>query len=77
LKALGAYIFAGGFTLGVSKHFDVEAHFEMKPGLYKKTFLANFPKIPVFEGENDWPRKKFKIKLILFIVILPVRRGLI
>ena len=30
---LGTYIFAGGFTLGVSKHFDVEAHFESKPGL--------------------------------------------
>ena len=28
MKALGSYIFAGGFTLGVSKHFDVEAHFE-------------------------------------------------
>ena len=36
MKALGTYIFAGGFTLGVKKHFDVEAHFEMKPGLYKK-----------------------------------------
>ena len=46
MKALGTYIFAGGFTLGVSKHFDVEAHFEGKPALYKKTFKANFPKIP-------------------------------
>ena len=55
MKALGTYIFAGGFTLGVSKHFDVEAHFESKPGLYKKTFKANFPDIPVYEGEDDWP----------------------
>jgi hypothetical protein len=43
VKALGTYIFAGGFTIGVSKHFNVLAHFEMKPGLYKKTFQANFP----------------------------------
>ena len=63
MKALGTYIFAGGFTLGVSKHFDVEAHFESKPGLYKKTFKANFPDIPVYEGEDDWPRKKFKNKI--------------
>ena len=39
MKALGSYIFAGGFTLGVSKHFDVEAHFEMKPGLYNLFFV--------------------------------------
>ena len=63
MKALGTYIFAGGFTLGVSKHFDVDAHFESKPGLYKKTFKANFPDIPVYEGEDDWPRKKFKNKI--------------
>ena len=63
MKALGTYIFAGGFTIGVSKHFNVQAHFEMKPGLYKKTFQANFPDIPVYEGEEEWPRKKFKDKI--------------
>ena len=47
MKALGTYIFAGGFTLGVKKHFDIEAHFESKPGLYKKTFKANFPKVSI------------------------------
>jgi hypothetical protein len=30
MKALGTYVFAGGFTLGVKKHFDVEAHFEIE-----------------------------------------------
>ena len=60
MKALGAYIFAGGFTIGVSKHFDVEAHFDDKPGFYKKTFLANFPDIPVYEGKANWPIKKYK-----------------
>ena len=50
MKALGTYIFAGGFTLGVKKHFDVLAHFEDKPGLYKKTVKANFPDLPIYEG---------------------------
>ena len=63
MKALGTYIFAGGFTLGVKKHFDVQAHFEMKPGLYKKTVKANFPDLPIYEGEDDWPRKKYKDKI--------------
>ena len=63
MKALGTYIFAGGFTLGVRKHFDVQAHFEMKPGLYKKTVKANFPDLPIYEGEDEWPRKKYKGKI--------------
>ena len=63
MKALGTYVFAGGFTLGVKKHFDVEAHFEMNPGLYKKTFQANFPNIPVYEGEDEWPKEKYKGKI--------------
>lgn len=28
MKALGAHIYAGGFSLGVRKHFEVVAHFE-------------------------------------------------
>ena len=70
MKALGTYIFAGGFTLGVKKHFDVLAHFEEKPGLYKKTAKANFPNLPIYEGEE----KNIKIKLILYIathLVLP------
>jgi site-specific DNA-cytosine methylase len=63
MKALGTYIFAGGFTLGVRKHFDVQAHFEMKPGLYKKTVKANFPDLPIYEGEDEWPRNKYKDKI--------------
>jgi site-specific DNA-cytosine methylase len=31
LTALGCYIFAGGFTLGVRKHFEVLTHFEEGP----------------------------------------------
>jgi site-specific DNA-cytosine methylase len=63
MKALGAYIFAGGFALGVKKHFDILAHFEMKPGVYKKTFQANFPDVEYYEGEENWPKDKFKNKV--------------
>ena len=63
MKALGAYIFAGGFALGVEKHFDILAHFEMKPGVYKKTFQANFPNVEYYEGEENWPKEKFKNKV--------------
>ena len=63
MKALGTYIFAGGFTIGVSKHFNVQAHFEGKPAAYKKTFHANYPTIPIFEGVENWPREKYKDKI--------------
>ena len=63
MKALGAYIFAGGFALGVKKHCEILAHFEMKPGVYKKTFQANFSNIEYYEGEENWPKDKFKNKV--------------
>jgi hypothetical protein len=68
MKALGAYIFAGGFALGVEKHFDILAHFEMKPGVYKKTFQANFPNVEYYEGEENWPKEKFKNKQKIFVI---------
>lgn len=53
-RALGAYIFAGGFTLGVAKHFDVLAHFEDGPyGV--ATARLNFPTLPIFPVQADWP----------------------
>ena len=30
MKAIGSYIFAGGFTIGVKKHFDIGAYNEQK-----------------------------------------------
>lgn len=54
MRALGAYIFAGGFTLGVRQHFDVLAHFEEGPyGV--KTARLNFPELPIFVGPENWP----------------------
>ncbi len=61
MNALGIYIFAGGFTLGVRKHFDVLAHFE--DGLFGvETFKMNFPDIPVFVDPDEWPVKNFAKK---------------
>lgn len=59
LTALGAYIFAGGFTLGVRDHFKVLAHFES--GSYGvATFQKNQPGIPVFIEPDRWPVKDYR-----------------
>lgn len=58
-KALGVYIFAGGFTVGVQKHFDIVAHFEDGPyGV--ETAKHNIRRydgkeLPVFEQPDEWP----------------------
>lgn len=56
LKAVGVYIFAGGFSLGVRKYFDVLAHCEdEKPygleviHLNRERFWGNMPVLP-------WPK---------------------
>lgn len=55
MKAVGVYIFAGGFTLGVEQHFDVLAHFEDKPYAGTDTFMRNRPNIPVhFRVKGEW-----------------------
>ena len=60
--ALGAYIFAGGQTAGVSKHFDVLAHLE--DGNYGvSTFRRNFPSIPVHTRVSDWPTEDYRGKI--------------
>lgn len=58
-SALGAYIFAGGFTLGVSQHFDIAAHLE--DGEFgTPSFKANFPAVPVYTEMGKWPIKRFE-----------------
>ena len=59
LKALGVYIFAGGFTAGVSKHFKTLAHFEQGP-FGTKTAKNNFPKIKIFTDPDEWPVEDFE-----------------
>ena len=53
-KALGVYIFAGGFTLGVRKHFDVVAHWEDGP-FGTATVRRNMPDVEIFKDVNNWP----------------------
>lgn len=58
-KALGVYIFAGGFTVGVQQHFDIVGHFEDGPyGV--ETAKHNIKRydgkeLPVFEQPDEWP----------------------
>lgn len=56
-QALGAYIFAGGFTLGVERHFEVLGHLEGKGGYGTRTARLNWPELPVWVGEDQWPIK--------------------
>lgn len=59
LKAVGAWIFAGGFTIGVRKHFDVLCHLE--EGDYGvKTCKLNMPELPIHVGVESWPLDKLK-----------------
>lgn len=56
-NALGVYIFAGGFTLGVEKHFNVLAHFEDKPYAGTDTVALNRPNIPIhFRSKGEWEK---------------------
>jgi len=63
MKAIGSYIFAGGFTIGVKKHFDIEAHLEGDGAYGADTFSLNYPNIPIFEGPDNWPIEKYKDKI--------------
>lgn len=56
LTALGCYIFAGGFTLGVRKHFDVLAHFEEGP-YGTETAAHNIEELRgnIHIDPNTWP----------------------
>jgi DNA (cytosine-5)-methyltransferase 1 len=60
--ALGTYIFAGGFTLGVRDHLKVLAHFEDGP-YGTATFQKNQPGIPIFIEPDRWPVKDYRGKV--------------
>lgn len=52
--AVGMYIFAGSFTVGVAQHFNVVAHLE-GDGYGAKTFALNFPRVPAYWPKEAWP----------------------
>lgn len=55
LKALGVHIYAGGFTLGVSKHFEPLGHLEEgKKGYGSPSAKMNFPWLPMISGTENW-----------------------
>lgn len=53
--ALGANIFAGGFSLGVSKHFKLLGHLEHDD--YGAAVSSSNLKVPVYVGVDEWPDK--------------------
>ncbi len=54
--ALGANIFAGGFSLGVSKHFKLLGHLEHDDGYGAQVSSKNLG-IPIYVGTDQWPEK--------------------
>ena len=55
IKAIGAHIYAGGFTVGVSKHFDVTCHLE-HAAYGSDVVKLNFPEMPIHAGgPSAWP----------------------
>lgn len=65
-NAVGMHIYAGGFSLGMQKHFDVKCHLE-ELDLGTETFRQNCPEIPVYLGKpNDWPLDKLRNVDVLF-----------
>lgn len=63
MRALGVSIFAGGFSIGVEKHFDVLAHFERTPyGV--KSWRGYRPHVPVHVSKTtQWPEADFAGKV--------------
>lgn len=53
-NAVGAYIYAGGFALGMRTKFNIVAHLE-DGNFGVETFKLNFPKVPVYTDPTGWP----------------------
>lgn len=55
LNAIGAHIYAGGFTVGVREHFNVLAHLE-HAAYGSEVVKLNFPDLPIYAGgPENWP----------------------
>lgn len=67
-NALGAHIYAGGFTVGVRKHFNVVGHLE-HDGYGQKVVQLNYPQLPVYTGgpanwPKTWPKGDDRIRFV-------------
>jgi len=70
MKALGAYIFAGGFTVGVNHHFDVVAHLEGNDyGV--STAKLNWPDLDIRYPKEKWQVEDEKFRDLDFIYCNP------
>ena len=55
MKAVGCYIFGGGFSLGVKQHAQVLCHLEGAGGYGVPSVRRNQHEIPCFFGPQRWP----------------------
>lgn len=56
LRAVGCYVFAGGFTVGVrAAGFDVACHLEGRPAYGREIVALNLPDVTIYEGVEAWP----------------------
>ena len=58
--AIGSYIFAGGFALGVQRHFNVLCHLE-ETDYGVDTCHRNFPQLPIYVGFDHWPIEQLQM----------------
>ena len=55
-NAIGAHVYAGGFTIGVREHFNVLAHLE-HAAYGKEVVNLNYPDLPIYDGgPANWPK---------------------
>lgn len=67
-KASGIYVFAGGFTEGVKKHFEVVSHFEDGP-YGAATCRVNHPEVRIYDDPPTW--RDFMLKPVDFVYANP------
>lgn len=52
--AVGIFVYAGGFSAGMKKRFNILGHMENTPAYASNTSRKNFPNVPIFEGPSGW-----------------------
>ena len=57
-EAVGAFIYAGGFSLGMRKHFNVLAHLE-DGSFGVETSRANMPELEFHTEPANWPVRRY------------------
>lgn len=59
LTAVAAYVYAGGFSVGVRRAgFDVLCHLEGDNGYGVPDAKLNWPELPIYFGPSRWPMKE-------------------